>query len=72
MGSADEAWFSLVLVALFALLSFLRTRFPNASRGSETAVLLIATILFFSIGNFFLGRRHRSLTQSATPVTTHR
>jgi hypothetical protein len=53
MSAVDEAWLSLLLVALFGFLLFLRLRFPNASRGSETAVLVAATILFFSICNLF-------------------
>lgn len=55
MNPADEAWLSLLLAALFGTLIFLRLRFPNASRSRETAVLAVATILFFSICNFFLG-----------------
>lgn len=58
MSSADEVWLSLLLVALFGLLLSLRWRFPNASRGSETAVLVAATVLFFSICNFFLSPRN--------------
>ncbi len=54
MNSADEAWLSLLLVALFGLLLFLRMKYPDASKGTETAVLVGATILFFSICNFFL------------------
>jgi hypothetical protein len=53
MNSADEAWLSLLLVALFGLLLFLRIKFPHASRVRETAVLVVATILFFSICNLF-------------------
>ena len=54
MNSADEAWLSLLLVALFGLLLFLRIKYPDASKGAETAVLVGATILFFSICNVFL------------------
>jgi uncharacterized membrane protein len=54
MNSTDEAWLSLLLVALFGLLLFLRIKYPDASKGAETAVLVGATILFFSICNFFL------------------
>jgi hypothetical protein len=53
-----EAWLNLVLVALFGLLLFLRMKFPKASRRSETAVLLSATILFFLICNSFLPLRN--------------
>lgn len=45
MDSADEAWLSLLLVALFGLLLFLRIKYPDASKGAETAVLVGATIL---------------------------
>ena len=55
MSSPDEAWLSLLVVALFGLLVLLRLRFPDASKGAETAVLLSATILFFLICNVFLG-----------------
>ncbi|MBZ5636631.1 MAG: hypothetical protein LAO55_26190 [Acidobacteriia bacterium] len=54
MNSADEAWLSLLLLALFGLLFYLRIKFPNASRGRETTVLVVATIIFFSICNLFL------------------
>jgi hypothetical protein len=76
MGPADEAWLSLFLVALFGLLLFLRIKFPNASRGSETAALVIATILFFSICNLFpnpdkpsapTGRQATQTSQAAAP-----
>ena len=55
MNSVDEAWLSLLLLALFGLLLFLRIKFPDVSRGRETAVLVVATILFFSICNLFMG-----------------
>ena len=54
MNSPDEVWLSLLLLALFGLLLFLRVKFPDASRGRETTVLVVATILFFSICNLFL------------------
>ena len=54
MSSADDVWLCLLLVALFGLLFLLRVRFPNASRLSETAVLVSATIVFFSICGLFL------------------
>jgi hypothetical protein len=57
MSSVDDVWLSLLLIALFGTLLFLRRSFPNASRGSETAVLVAATILFFSICDRFLGAR---------------
>jgi hypothetical protein len=55
MSSVNEAGLCLLLVALFGVLLFLRLRFPNASRSSETLVLIAAMILFFSICKFFLG-----------------
>jgi hypothetical protein len=54
MNSADEVWLNLLLMALFGLLLFLRIKFPEASRVRETAVLGVATILFFSICDVFL------------------
>ena len=54
MGSAGEAWLTALLLALFGLLFFLRVKFPKASKGSETAVLLGFTVVFFSICNFLL------------------
>ena len=67
MSSPDEAWLCLVVVALVAVLLFLRTKFPAASKRSETMVLLGATILFFSICNVFLGP-HRSSAKSPPQV----
>lgn len=64
MSSADEAWLCLLLMALFGTLLYLRLRFPNASRGSETAVLVTATVLFFSICNIFL-------SPHGPPVASH-
>jgi hypothetical protein len=58
MSPTDEAWLSLLLLALFGSLLFLRLRFPNASRGSETAVLAALTVLFVSICNYFLSPRN--------------
>ena len=49
MYSDAAFWFSLIMVLLFAALLFLRLRFPDASRGRETAVILIATFLFFGL-----------------------
>jgi hypothetical protein len=67
MSSADDAWLILLLVALFGFLFFLRIKFPNASKRSETAVLVSVTILFFSICNFFLSP-HKRATQSVPQV----
>ena len=49
MYSDAGLWFSLILVLLFAGLLFLRLRFPHASRGRETAVVLITTFVFFGL-----------------------
>ena len=54
MNSTDEVWLSLLLVTLFGLLFWLRIKFPGASRVQETAVLAVATFLFFLICNCFL------------------
>ncbi len=54
MNPGDEAWLGLALLALFGTLLFLRTRYPNASKGVELVALLCATILFFSVCNSFL------------------
>ena len=67
MSSADDVWLCLLLVALFGVLFFLRVRFPKASRGCETAVLVSATVLFLSL----CGLLHpRGLTPTAPPVPT--
>ncbi len=70
MNSIDEAWLSLLLAALFGLLLFLRIKFPNTSRGRETAVLLVATVLFFSICNFFLRSSAATVEKLSEPQTT--
>jgi hypothetical protein len=57
MGSADDVWLCLLLVALFGLLLFLRIRFPRASKGTETAILVSATVVFFSVCSFLLKPR---------------
>jgi hypothetical protein len=49
MSPADESWLCLLLVALFLVLLFLRVKFPNASKRSETLVLLGVTVVFFSV-----------------------
>jgi len=57
MGSTDDVWLCLLLIALFGLLSFLRIRFPGASTRSETVVLVSATVIFFSLCGFLLRPR---------------
>jgi hypothetical protein len=68
MGSADDVWLSLFVIGLFGMLYYLPVRFPNASRRSETMVLITATVLFFSVCNFFLGT-NRSLAERTQPHT---
>lgn len=55
MNTSDDIWLCLLLVALLGSLLYLRSRFPKISRVRETTVLLVATILFFSICGFFRG-----------------
>lgn len=67
MNSTDEVFLCLLLAAVLGLILFLRTKFPGASRAAQTAVLLVATILFFSICNLFLpspGAGVHSLSES--------
>jgi len=67
MNSADEVFLGLLPVALFGLLLFLRVRFPNASKRSETAVLVSATVLFLSIFSLILPAKKAST--SSQPVS---
>jgi len=60
MSVPDEAWLSLLLLALFGFLFFLRLKFPSAPRSSETAVLLVAVVAFFAICGFFANVRRPS------------
>jgi len=64
MTPLDEACLSLLLLAVLALLFFMRSRYPRASQAAETAALAGATILFFTICNVFLGL-HKPPTGSA-------
>jgi len=69
MSPVDDVWLSALLVALFGLLAYLRHRFPKASRSSQTAVLIAATVVFFSICNWFASAQaanspHRELIQT--------
>jgi predicted branched-subunit amino acid permease len=70
MSPADEVSLSLLLVALFGLLFVLRIKFPDASRGSETAVLLSVIVLFFSICNFFSSPRSLPIPAGHQPTRT--
>jgi hypothetical protein len=60
MALADDPFLSFLLLTLCAVLLFLRFRFRNASRRSETLVLVSAAALFFSICNHFLSGRTAS------------
>jgi len=71
MNPAGDVWLCLLLVALFGALFFLRVRFQSASRNAETAVLVSAAILFFSICSFFLSP-HRTSAQIAPQPTGRR
>ena len=74
MNPSDEAWLSLLVLALFGLLYFLRVKFPSASKGAETAALIAFTVTFFSICNLFLnshtysGENHSSTVQKQEVV----
>ena len=50
----NGALFSLLIVLIAAVLLVLRTRFPGASRRSETAALTVAAILFFSLCRYLV------------------
>ena len=50
----NPAWLSLLLAVLSAAMLFLRHKFPDAGRRAETAVLLCATIVFFTLCGVFL------------------
>lgn len=54
MSPIDDICLSLLLVALFGGLLYLRSRFPDASKTSENTVLVAATVLFFSITHVFM------------------
>ena len=70
MNPPDEAWLSLLVIALLGLLYFLRVKFPNASKPAETAVLIAVTVAFFSICNFFLNP-HKSAA-AGDPLRTQK
>jgi len=55
MGIDGSPWLASLNVVLFGALLFLRGRYPNTSKNTETGVLLTLTILFFSICGCFLG-----------------
>lgn len=64
MSSTDDVWLCLLLVALFGLLSFLRVRFPGASKSSETAVLVSATVIFFSLCSLLVKPRRAAASHN--------
>jgi hypothetical protein len=66
MASTDDIWICLLLVALFGLLFFLRIRFPKASRGPELAVLVSATVIFFSLCSFL--KTHNTAATRGAPI----
>lgn len=73
MTSVDDVWLCLLLVALFGGLFFLRVRFPRASKASELAVLVSATVIFFSLCSFLKPpspavSRNPQITQAATSI----
>jgi hypothetical protein len=49
MSSPSDPWLAVVLVALFGLLTFLRIRFPNVSKRTETAALAATIVVFFLV-----------------------
>jgi hypothetical protein len=51
MEAAQDAALSVLLVVLTGVLMFLRVRYPNASRRSETAVLIATVLAVFGICN---------------------
>jgi hypothetical protein len=70
MNPTDEVFLGLLPVALFGLLLFLRVRFPNASKRSETAVLVSATVLFLSVCSLLLpAKRFSTTSQPAARIT---
>lgn len=66
MKTSDDPWLCLLLVLVPLTLLFLRMRYPNASQRSETVILAIATIAFFSICSFLLS----APASEAEPVRT--
>jgi hypothetical protein len=56
-----------LLALLFGACCILRIKFPNASGTAETKVLVVVTILFFSIGSMFLGSEKPLSKRLAAP-----
>lgn len=48
MSSTADVWLCLLLVLLFAMLSYFKRRFPAASFRSQAAVVVTAATLFLS------------------------
>lgn len=57
MGSPTDPWLSFVLVVFFGLLLFLRIKFPNVSKNTETAALAITIVTFLAVCHVFLTHR---------------
>ena len=49
MSSPQDAWISLAIVALFAIVCVLRLSFPTASRRAELAALAVTALVFFGL-----------------------
>ena len=49
MASPRDTWLCLLLVLVIGATLFLRVKFPQASRRSETAVLAMTSVLFFGL-----------------------
>jgi hypothetical protein len=54
MEPSHGALFSILILILFALVTLMRSVFPDASRRAETIALGITTVLFFSLCEVFL------------------
>jgi hypothetical protein len=54
MDSIHGPVFSILLVLLFSLITFLRMVFPQASRKAEAITLAITTVVFFGLCTVFL------------------
>jgi hypothetical protein len=54
MQPAAGLSFSLLVVILLGVLLLLQIKFPNASRKSETGVLVLVTVAFFGLCSVFL------------------
>jgi hypothetical protein len=66
MNSPGDVWLCLLLLAMAGGLLVLRLHFPNASKRSETLVLVSTAVLYFSICNSYLRppRAQKAVTQA--------